>query len=100
MTIHVNIGEAKTRLSELLNLIRRGERVRIMRAGKPEAEIVPARTGDAVAVGGLGDLRRAAYERARLKHGDLDGSPDTIVPASMTPKELDQREARLRGPAD
>jgi prevent-host-death family protein len=43
MTIHVNIGEAKTRLSELLNAMKRGERVVIMRAGEPEAEIVPAR---------------------------------------------------------
>ncbi len=42
MTIHVNIGEAKARLSELLNAMKRGERVVIMRAGEPEAEIVPA----------------------------------------------------------
>jgi antitoxin (DNA-binding transcriptional repressor) of toxin-antitoxin stability system len=43
MTIHVNIGEAKTRLSELLNAMKRGERVVIMRAGAAEAEIVPVR---------------------------------------------------------
>lgn len=42
MTIHVNIGEAKTRLSELLRAMRAGERVIIARDGKPEAELVPA----------------------------------------------------------
>lgn len=35
MTIHVNIGEAKTRLSELIAASERGEEVVIARAGKP-----------------------------------------------------------------
>ena len=43
MTIHVNIGEAKTRLSELLRRVREGERVLIQRDGLPEAELIPAR---------------------------------------------------------
>lgn len=41
MTIHVNIGDAKTRLSELLAAAKRGEEVIITRAGSPEARLVP-----------------------------------------------------------
>jgi len=40
MTIHVNIGEAKTRLSQLIAAAVRGEEVVIDRAGKPTARIV------------------------------------------------------------
>jgi prevent-host-death family protein len=35
MAIHVNIGEAKTRLSELIAATERGEEVVIARAGRP-----------------------------------------------------------------
>lgn len=41
MTIHVNIGAAKTRLSELLAAAKRGEEVIITRAGSPEVRLVP-----------------------------------------------------------
>jgi prevent-host-death family protein len=41
MTIHVNIGEAKTRLSELVAAAKRGEDVVIARAGAPEVRLVP-----------------------------------------------------------
>lgn len=39
MTIHVNIGEAKTRLSQLIAALKRGERVVIDRDGEPEVEL-------------------------------------------------------------
>jgi len=42
MTIHVNIGEAKTRLSKLIAAAMRGEEVVITRAGQPEVRLVPA----------------------------------------------------------
>jgi prevent-host-death family protein len=51
MTIHVNIGEAKTRLSELIAAALRGEEVVIGKAGRPVARLVPEK--DAV------DLERA-----------------------------------------
>lgn len=41
MTIHVNIGEAKTRLSELVEAAKRGEEVIIARSGSPEVKLVP-----------------------------------------------------------
>ena len=41
MTIHVNIGEAKTRLSELIKAALRGEDVVLNKAGRPVARLVP-----------------------------------------------------------
>ena len=38
---HVNVHEAKTRLSKLLEEVERGERVVIARAGTPVALLVP-----------------------------------------------------------
>ena len=39
--VQVNMHEAKTRLSQLVELVEEGERVVIARAGVPVAEIVP-----------------------------------------------------------
>jgi prevent-host-death family protein len=41
MTVNVNIHEAKTHLSKLLERVAAGERVIISKAGKPVAELVP-----------------------------------------------------------
>lgn len=41
MAITVNVQEAKTRLSELLGRVERGEHVVIARAGKPVAHLTP-----------------------------------------------------------
>ncbi|MDQ2706346.1 MAG: type II toxin-antitoxin system Phd/YefM family antitoxin [Actinomycetota bacterium] len=41
MTVNVNIHEAKTHLSRLLERVAAGERVVISKAGKPVAELVP-----------------------------------------------------------
>jgi prevent-host-death family protein len=41
----VNVHEAKTRLSQLLELVEEGETVIIARHGQPVAELVPARQG-------------------------------------------------------
>lgn len=40
MAIHVNIGEAKTRLSQLIAAVERGEEVILQRAGQPKARLV------------------------------------------------------------
>lgn len=45
MTIHVNIGEAKDRLSQLVAAAKRGENVVIARAGHPEVRLVAIDTG-------------------------------------------------------
>ena len=52
MIVNVNINEAKTHLSRLLERVAGGERVVISKAGKPIADLVPHRAID-VAFGGL-----------------------------------------------
>ena len=41
MTVNVNIHEAKTHLSRLLERVAAGERVVISKAGQPVAELIP-----------------------------------------------------------
>ncbi len=86
MTIHVNIGEAKTRLSELLRAMKRGERVVIMRAGEPDAELVPPRHAKTTSRSDLQRKRQSAFgifkqsfEDFNVAEGDLKtarGDPD------------------------
>jgi prevent-host-death family protein len=57
MTVNVNIHEAKTHLSRLLERVEAGEHVVISRAGKPVADLVPHRAPQ-LKLGGLkGQLR-------------------------------------------
>jgi len=48
MVTTVNVHEAKTNLSRLLQQVEAGERVVIARSGKPVAELVPHRRADIV----------------------------------------------------
>jgi prevent-host-death family protein len=52
MTVSVNVHEAKTHLSRLLERVAAGERIVISKAGAPIADLVPHRA-DAVTFGGL-----------------------------------------------
>ncbi len=52
MTVNVNIHEAKTQLSRLLEQVANGERVIISKAGRPVAELVPHQR-TRVVLGGL-----------------------------------------------
>ena len=52
MTVNVNIHEAKTHLSRLLERVAAGEHVVISKAGKPVADLVPHRSARVV-FGGL-----------------------------------------------
>lgn len=56
MGIHVNIGEAKDRLSQLIAAAKRGEDVVIARSGKPEVRLTPIDP----------DADRRAFAAARL----------------------------------
>jgi prevent-host-death family protein len=52
MTVNVNIHEAKTHLSRLLEQVAAGERVVISKAGTPIADLVPHQA-EAVTFGGM-----------------------------------------------
>ena len=97
MTIHVNIGEAKTRLSELVAAVERGEDVVLNKAGVPTARLIAfddPREMDAAAR--VGRRRRAL---GIYRHLVPDGMP---LVRDMKPNDEDLEEGSRRkfGTAD
>ena len=88
MTIHVNIGEAKTRFSELMAAVKRGEEVVIGRAGQPEARLVPI--DPAARQAAISAQRRAFCGSLRGRIGDIDWAEPTF-----TDEELDDLDRPL-----
>ncbi|MGH3996125.1 MAG: type II toxin-antitoxin system Phd/YefM family antitoxin [Pseudonocardiaceae bacterium] len=69
MTVNVNIHEAKTHLSRLLERVAAGERVTISKAGQPIADLVPHQRMPVI-IGGMRD-------EIRYDDADFDGlDPD------------------------
>jgi prevent-host-death family protein len=97
MTIHVNIGEAKTRLSELLRAMQAGERVIIQRDGKPEAELVPASEAHPLTRDQIAARRQAAFGMYKQAFKGRDTSLEDLK-ADRVP--ADERMERKLGPAD
>lgn len=78
MTIHVNIGEAKTRLSELVAAALRGEKVVLQRAGIPQAKLVA-----------LDDASRAEREAiARRRVASIGFAREELGPRDLTPEDI------------
>ena len=92
MTIHVNIGEAKTRLSELLNAMKRGEQIVIMRAGEPEAELVPARTSHSTTREERARKRKSAFGMYRDAFKGADLSLEALKAERGDPEERFERK--------
>ena len=95
MTIHVNIGEAKTRLSELVAAALRGEEVVLQKAGTPQVRLVPLEDASRAEREAIAKQRVAAigmYKEA-FEGFDLDIGP------SMTDEEVEARFRRKFGPA-
>lgn len=97
MTIHVNIGEAKTRLSELLRAMHNGERVIIQRDGMPEAELIPAREGRQLSSDQIAARRRAAFG---MFSDAFVGFDTSIANLKHDRVASDDRMGRAIGPAD
>ncbi len=68
----VNMHEAKSRLSELAEMVWRGDRVIIAKAGKPYLDLLPHRPSTAVRTPGRwkGQIRMA---------DDFDQTPDEVI---------------------
>ena len=96
MTIHVNIGEAKTRLSELVTAALRGEEVVLQRAGEPAVRLVALPDAMAAAKQARAAKRRAAIGFAREKYAHLPAATFDPTP-SMTDEELEERYRRKFG---
>jgi prevent-host-death family protein len=69
----VNVHEAKTQLSKLLERVDRGEEVIICRAGEPVARLVPARASGRILGGDKGRVRIAPDFDAPLPDDMLSG---------------------------
>jgi antitoxin (DNA-binding transcriptional repressor) of toxin-antitoxin stability system len=78
MTIHVNIGEAKTRLSELVAAALRGEEVVLQRAGKPQVKLVALEDASRSEREAIAKRRVAAIGFAREMFSDHDLSLETL----------------------
>lgn len=80
MTVNVNIHEAKTHLSRLLERVSAGESVVISKAGRPVADLVPHRSTPIVFGGLKGELGYgdASFEVdpdiQRMFYGDDDAA--------------------------
>jgi antitoxin (DNA-binding transcriptional repressor) of toxin-antitoxin stability system len=93
MTIHVNIGEAKTRLSELIEAALRGEQIVLQKAGIPVADLVARPERLAEMRQKIGEKRRANFGRHR---GEF--SPEALtVPEERTDEYLEERFERKFG---
>jgi prevent-host-death family protein len=78
MTIHVNIGEAKTRLSELVAKALRGEDVVLDKAGNPQVKLVPVGSARELAREEIAARRRAAFGMYNKAFSGLDLSIEAI----------------------
>lgn len=78
MTIHVNIGEAKTRLSQLVAAALRGEEVVLQKAGQPQVRLVP--------VEDAGLAERKAIAKRRMAAFDL--AAKNVIAESITPEYI------------
>ncbi len=98
MTIHVNIGEAKTRFSELCAAALRGEDVIVQNAGVPKLRLVPIEDEALLRRTASAAKRAAAIGFAREKYAHLP--PEMFdVPRRMTDEELNDRDNRKFGAA-
>lgn len=96
MTIHVNIGKAKTRLSELVAAALRGEEVVLDKAGAPQVKLVPVAEAEKARLEEIAARRKAAFGALAAKYAHLRPE-DTIVPPAMAEEEIEERFQRKFG---
>lgn len=96
MTIHVNIAEAKARLSELVAAAVRGEKVVLSRAGKPQAVIMPVEEAQAEERARIAAKRKAAIGMWKDAFESYDLSIEALKADRV---DLDERFERKFGPS-
>jgi prevent-host-death family protein len=78
MTIHVNIGEAKTRLSQLIAAALRGEEVVVDKDGTPQVRLVPVEEASEAERERIVARRRAAIGKWAEDFEGFDVTPESI----------------------
>ncbi len=94
MTIHVNIGKAKDRLSELVAAALRGEEVVLDKAGKPQVRLVPFEAPEPLTREEIAARRHAAFGMFR---DDFEGYDLSIEALKADRPNPDERERRKFG---
>jgi prevent-host-death family protein len=92
MTIHVNIGEAKTRLSQLVDAAVRGEDIVLAKAGTPQVRLVPVTEASEAEKERLRTKRRAAIGMFADAFKGYDTSLEALKAARGDPEEREQRK--------
>jgi prevent-host-death family protein len=95
--MHVNIGEAKTRLSELVAAAVRGQDIVLDKAGEPQVRLVPVAASQAADHGVIAARRAAAFGMWKDAFHGFDTSLSALKADHADP---DARFGRLLGPAD
>jgi antitoxin (DNA-binding transcriptional repressor) of toxin-antitoxin stability system len=96
MTVHVNIGEAKTRLSQLIAAALRGEEVVLDKDGKPQVQLVPVPSANAEERARRAQKRESALGMWKEA---FEGWHETDIGPSMTDQEVEARWQRKFGPS-
>jgi len=96
MTIHVNIAEAKARLSALVEAALNGEEVILQRAGVPKLKLVPIAEADSLARVETARRRVANIGKFREEFAGFDLSIEALKTERGDPEE---RFRRKFGPA-
>lgn len=94
MTIHVNIGEAKTRLSQLVAAALRGEEVVLQKAGQPQVRLVPIEDAGRAKREAIAKRRVAAFGKYKDAFAGVDLSLEALKADRPDP---DERERRALG---
>lgn len=97
MTIHVNIGEAKTQLSKLVDAALRGEDIVLDKAGQPTVRLVALPEAKELDRAARAAKRKAAFGFLAEKYKHLHGTDALDIPPSMTDEEYDERIKRKFG---
>jgi len=93
MTIHVNIGDAKTRLSQLIAAALRGEDVVVDKDGKPQVRLVAVQEASEAERQRLVAKRRAAFGMWAEHFEGFDTSPEALRGA----REYSEERRKLYG---
>lgn len=87
MTIHVNIGDAKTRLSELVAAAVRGEDIVLAKSGAPQVRLVPIAEASEIERARIVAGRRAAFGMFADAFEGFDTSLEALKAARGDPEE-------------
>ena len=97
MATHVNIGEAKTRLSQLVASAVRGEDVVLDRAGQPQVRLVPVVTAEQAEVERRAAKRQSAFG---IWKNAFEGFDTSLAALKADHADPDERFRRKFGPPD